>query len=326
MHTLSASVPESAIEGIALAVASALAHVAESPSVDLGAGSSADVRATAGADANSSPAFEPIVVARKPLVGNVASNVLEFGTGALNIDGCRVGVAATDDIFAKNPHTEGGFGHGAASIYGTSEGAPVYDPAAGRWPANVVLDSSMGAALDQQSGELHSQDPRTRYRPSDPAWSPSGTPRGDHGVRTQSTGADAGGASRFYVRADYEQWELELAARFRYTAKAPGAERVVLDDEGHPTVKPLALIRWLTRLITPPGGTCLDLFGGSGPTAEACILEGFDCVIIERSRKYVPYIMQRINRRLDPVAAVAATRKADTGDVDLFTLLDGGDG
>lgn len=65
----------------------------------------------------------------------------------------------------------------------------------------------------------------------------------------------------------------------------------------------------------------MDLFGGSGPTAEACILEGFGCVIIERSRKYTPYIVQRINRRLDPVAAVAATRKADAADVDLFSLL-----
>ncbi len=85
------------------------------------------------------PALEPITVARKPLVGTVAANVLTHGTGGLNIDGCRVGISADDDIHAKNPNTKGGFGHAGASVYGDSTGAPAYDPSAGRWPANLIL-------------------------------------------------------------------------------------------------------------------------------------------------------------------------------------------
>jgi hypothetical protein len=88
------------------------------------------------------PALEPITVARKPLIGTVAANVLAHGTGALNIDGCRVSVSADDDIHAKNPSTKGGFGHAGASVYGDSAGAPAYDPAAGRWPANLIHDGS----------------------------------------------------------------------------------------------------------------------------------------------------------------------------------------
>jgi hypothetical protein len=85
------------------------------------------------------PALEPITVARKPLAGTVAENVLAHGTGGLNIDGCRVGISADDDIHAKNPNTKGGFGHAGASVYGDSTGAPAYDPSAGRWPANLIL-------------------------------------------------------------------------------------------------------------------------------------------------------------------------------------------
>ena len=87
----------------------------------------------------------------------------------------------------------------------------------------------------------------------------------------------------------------------------------------HPTVKPLDLMRWLVRLVTPPGGTCLDPFAGSGTTAEACLLEGFRCITIEREPDYLPLIVQRINRRRDPVAA---TRAAPDGP-SLFDLLEG---
>lgn len=84
------------------------------------------------------PAYEPIVLARKPLDGTVAHNVQKWGCGALWIDGGRVPVSEDDDIHAKNPHTMGGFGHGNAAVYGDSAGAPAYDPAQGRWPANVL--------------------------------------------------------------------------------------------------------------------------------------------------------------------------------------------
>ncbi|WP_313237837.1 DNA methyltransferase [Delftia acidovorans] len=93
------------------------------------------------------PAWESIVLARKPLTSTVAENVLAHGTGALNIDGCRVPVDASDDIHAKNPHTKGGFGHGNAAVYGDSAGAPAYNPSSGRWPANLIHGGGEPAAL-----------------------------------------------------------------------------------------------------------------------------------------------------------------------------------
>ena len=109
------------------------------------------------------------------------------------------------------------------------------------------------------------------------------------------------------------------ASRFMYVAKADQSERVKVDGIAHPTVKPLALMRWLVRLVTPPGGTVLEPFAGSGTTVEACLLEGFRCVAIEREADYLPLIVQRINRRRDPVAAV----KAAGDDAGLFDLLPG---
>ena len=107
------------------------------------------------------------------------------------------------------------------------------------------------------------------------------------------------------------------ASRFLYVAKADASERVRVNGVAHPTVKPLALMRWLVRLVTPPGGTVLEPFAGSGTTVEACILEGFDCIAIERDETYLPLIQQRINRRRDPVEAV----KTSGEDGGLFDLL-----
>ena len=181
------------------------------------------------------PAFEPIVVARKPLIGTVAENVLTHGTGALNIDGCRVG---TEQILNQ----PGGIPNGAGNYVGTSKVRDRTVPpttATGRWPANVILDESQAAELDKQSG----------------------------------------GASRFF-----------------YCAKAPKRERPTSDDVAHPTVKPLTLMRYLVRLITPPAGTVLDPFAGSGTTIEAALLEGFNTIGIEREADYLPLIQQRIDR------------------------------
>ena len=109
------------------------------------------------------------------------------------------------------------------------------------------------------------------------------------------------------------------ASRFFYVAKADASERVRIDGTAHPTVKPLALMRWLVRLVTPPGGTVLDPFAGSGTTLEAAMLEGFASVGIEREADYLPLIQQRIDRRRDPVQAVR-----DSGeDGGLFDLLGG---
>lgn len=201
------------------------------------------------------PAFEPVTLARKPLTGTVAANVLEHGTGALNIDGSRIG--------------------------GPS----------GRWPANVVLDESQAAELDRQSGT----------RKSSGVYEGDGSRNEGHrstsfagGHRPNAMYSDTGGASRFM-----------------YVAKAPKSERPVVDGTAHPTVKPLTLMRWLVRMVTPPGGTVLDPFAGSGTTLEAAMLEGFNVTGIEREADYLPLIRARVERATTTLAAQAEA-DADT--------------
>lgn len=271
------------------------------------------------------PAFEPIVVARKPLSGTVAGNVLEHGTGALNIDGCRIegdvpSVPQPKDTRREDGDWSGFLGSGTP---GRSGEMSVPHPA-GRWPANVILDESQAHELDQQSGQLTSGANPTR-RGSDKFRDAYGDFAGQEEC-TPARGADTGGASRFFyvAREDNESCPNpgvpldELGSRFTYVAKADASERVRVDGVAHPTVKPLAVMRWLVRLVTPPGGTVLEPFAGSGTTVEACVLEGFDCVAIEREADYLPLIRQRINRRRDPVAAVR-----DSGDdMGLFGLID----
>ncbi len=227
------------------------------------------------------PAFEPIVVGRKPLAGTVAANVLTHGTGALNIDGCRVGDGSDSqgarpdhEASARNRYDQSGAVDFAATP-GPRGGSP-----AGRWPANVLLDETQAAALDEQSGE----------RPAGGKVTGNQTSRtGDNGiygafgaVENQPYG-DSGGASRFFPT-------------FRYKAKAPSSERPRIDGIAHPTVKPLALMQWLVRLVTPPGGVVLEPFAGSGTTAEACVAEGFRCIAIERGADYLPLIVSRLDK------------------------------
>jgi site-specific DNA-methyltransferase (adenine-specific) len=221
------------------------------------------------------PAHEPIVVARKPLIGTVAENVLTHGTGALNIDGCRIG---TDSITSSGQTGMNArrFAHGARPAdYGKGHAQPSEHQ--GRWPANVILDESQAAELDKQSGVLSSGANPTR-RNSDKFRDAYG----DFAGKTEcvpARGADTGGASRFF-----------------YVAKAGKKERPNVDGVAHPTVKPIALMRYLVRLVTPPGGTVLEPFAGSGTTVEACILEGFDCIAIEMTDDYLPLIAERVRR------------------------------
>jgi site-specific DNA-methyltransferase (adenine-specific) len=223
------------------------------------------------------PAYEPIVVARKPLAGKtVAANILEFGTGGLNIDGCRVG--ETTEIHASKPHAErNGFVKGFVS--GTESQAVDH----GRWPPNLLLSDEAAAELDSQSGQsISRKQPKTERRggrATNFAMSSSG-----------QTHSDSGGASRFFPV-------------FRYQAKAPKSERPVVEGIKHPTVKPLALIRWLARLVTQPGGYVLDPFAGSGTTAEACELEGFDSLLIERDPDYIRLINKRMSKYQESEAA-----------------------
>ena len=218
--------------------------------------------------------FEPVVLARKPLAGTVAANVLTHGTGALNIDGCRIGsTVATCDAPSRgreHPRQRGG----RASWLQTAVQAT---QPSGRWPANVILDEDMAGVLDEQSGVQRDGVAVNRNRDGNDKASWYGTPIKQAGPDVGYGGQ--GGASRFF-----------------YFAKAPKRERPAVDGTAHPTVKPLALMRWLVRLVTPPGGTVLEPFAGSGATVEACIIEGFHCIAIEREAEYLPLIRHRIDR------------------------------
>jgi hypothetical protein len=212
--------------------------------------------------------------------GTVAANVLAHGTGALNIDANRIGIDATDPIHqAVWTHTAsqtrpGTAGFVTSQTVGDKQPANVHQ--AGRWPANVILDESQAAALDAQTGTLTSGKMQPTHTTA--ARAVYGQNAAD-GYTTMETYGDAGGASRFF-----------------YTAKAAQDERPSVDGIAHPTVKPLDLMRWLVRLVTPKGGTVLEPFAGSGTTVEACVLEGFDCIAIEREATYLPLIEKRIRK------------------------------
>jgi len=233
------------------------------------------------------PAHEPIVVARKPLTGTVAANVLEHGTGALNIDGCRIGTSAEDfaklsagvDAIRKRGGTMNNSWKNSSDLSGANPANPK-----GRWPANVVLDEDQAAELDRQSG--WSKSPPVGSVAKVRANGSIGTFEMPDRVSPNGHG-DSGGASRFF-----------------YVAKAPARERPKVDGTAHPTVKPLTLMRWLCRLVTPPDGVILEPFAGSGTTVEAALLEGFRVIGIEREADYLPLIQARLDR-------VAATEPED---------------
>jgi site-specific DNA-methyltransferase (adenine-specific) len=225
------------------------------------------------------PSFEPVVVARKPLTGTVAANVQQWGTGALNIDAARIGTNGGTQGAGVGPQGDV-YGDGLNGTFGT----PV--TGLGRWPSNVVLDETQAAALDQMSGErpgFATQNFHGGTAGKSEGWGNIGAIEGER----REGFNDSGGASRFF-----------------YTAKADAAERPRIDGVSHPTVKPLSLMRWLLRLVTPPNGTVLDPFLGSGTTAEAALLEGFRCIGVEREADYLPLIEARLSRQRDPVRAI----------------------
>ncbi|ALA06326.1 DNA methylase [Mycobacterium phage Ukulele] len=233
------------------------------------------------------PAFEPIVVARKPLAGTVAANVLEHGTGALNIDACRI--PAGQDYRDKCASVVGLDSNRNGAAYGEWTGART-DSAReeGRWPTNVVLDDTQAAELDAQTGIQKSGTAVQRNGGGQKIFGGIAGGENSAGARPDAGYNDEGGASRFFPV-------------FKYQAKAPTKERPsYVNEDGnkvaHSTVKPLALMRWLVKLVTPPGGVVLDPFAGSGTTVEACLLEKFRCIAIENEPDYIPLIEQRLER------------------------------
>jgi len=208
------------------------------------------------------PAWEPVIMARKPLIGTIAQNVLQYGTGALNIDGCRVsGKYRWRSSDSQNTtgatFNTGSFGDGPNPL--------------GRFPANIIHDGS---------DEVEAVFPMTRpARASvggvkDPHPASWGKRRND-GNRIMGHNDNGGSASRFF-----------------YCAKASSSERG--EGNNHPTVKPLSLMRYLCRLVTPPGGVVLDPFAGSGSTLLAALKEGFRFIGIEKEEKYCEIARRRV--------------------------------
>lgn len=213
------------------------------------------------------PAHEPIVVARKPLIGTVAANVLEHGTGALNIDGCRV---VTTESTMRTIGAKRAEGWAFSSAAGSQCGSVV-----GRWPANLIHDGS-DEVLEAfaQYGERGAAAPVT-LRNGDKFRNSYGTFAGNRDEQGSTFQGDTGTAARFF-----------------YCAKASRSERG--QDNKHPTVKPVALMQYLCRLVTPPGGTVLDPFAGSGTTGIAAAREGFSFVGIDSDPAHVELGHNRI--------------------------------
>jgi len=217
------------------------------------------------------PAHEPIVLARKPLIGTVAANVLAHGTGGLNVDGCRIG---TEEIRAKDSERAAFSGFGTFHEKGggarsTGSGA---NHTAGRWPPNVCLDETAAAMLDEMSGDCRSA--------------------GDYPSASQTRN----GVTSFCGEQGLLYTDSGGASRFFYVAKASRSER----GQGnlHPTVKPVSLMRWLVRLVTPPGGTVLDPFAGSGTTGVAALQEGFGFIGMEREAEYAEIARRRLAKAM----------------------------
>jgi len=217
------------------------------------------------------PALEPITVARKPLQGTVAENVLTHGTGALNIDGCRVGDEVRTAAFTSLAPCHGnalGKAGTAEARRGTQGEAKQY---VGRWPANLIHDGSeevvgLFPQAKGQQGTVTGEEPSGK---TNAIYGPF------NGRRFAVPRSDTGSAARFF-----------------YCAKASKKDRG--ESNTHPTVKPTDLMRYLCRLVTPPGGVVLDPFMGSGSTGKAAVLEGFKFIGCELSPEYAEIAQARI--------------------------------
>jgi DNA modification methylase len=256
------------------------------------------------------PGHEPIVLARKPLIGTVAGNVATHGTGALNIDACRIpgtvkgnGLSSegTAPVGFTGPEHVGGF-----------RSVPTADRE-GRWPANVLLDESAAGELDAQTADLKTGG---KIGADTAAAAAADTTRLTFGSDTRPRGEwqpydDSGGASRFFYVAKPSRAERDLGCD--HLPVKSGGEATDREDGSagtqnpragagrnggvrnyHPTVKPVDLMRYLVRLVTPAGGCVLDPFTGSGTTGIAALLEGREFIGLEREAEYAAIAAARI--------------------------------
>ena len=225
------------------------------------------------------PAWEPIILAMKPLDGTFVENAHRHGFAGLNIDRSRIGICNGDqcdgETTANNHHADRGSSNVAAAP------GPRGGDASGRWPANLLVDEESGKLLDGQSGVTKSGAMKRRVGPY-PGENATGFLRGDSGPHNQH--GDSGGASRFF-----------------YCAKATKRDRTCEGraKNNHPTVKPRPLMEYLCRLVTPPGGgLILDPFMGSGSTGIGALVTGNRFVGIELE----PESFETAQRRIEIVA------------------------
>jgi hypothetical protein len=248
------------------------------------------------------PSFEPVILARKPPIGTIAQNVEAHGVGGLHIDACRDGGTWTtwqvQDGKPMPANTGGNIASPPAGF--VSEQHP-----GGRWPPNVICDESVAADLDAANAPTKSRKGKPRA---------SAAPGEGYGMT--HTGAeynDQGGVSRYFYcpKANSRERDAGLEAagwpalsgaqatdsqegQARLHSPRTGAGRGGGRRNPHPTVKPLELMRWLVRLVTPPGGFVLDPFTGSGSTGCACALEGFHFAGVELDPTHTRLAMDRI--------------------------------
>jgi len=225
------------------------------------------------------PAYEPAILARKPLRGTVADNVAQWGTGGLNIDGCRVG---TD-----------------------------WHQTSGRWPANVILDEEAAAALDAQSGVTKGSGQPKKLARTRQGWMHTNAEFTSIEANAPDNYGDSGGASRFFYTAKASRSEreagldgVELQPAYKHNHVGRdmnnpknhmgGATSTSQRANHHPTVKPVALMRYMIRLVAPRGAVVLDPFMGSGSTGCAAMVEGIQFIGIDITPEYVDIARRRL--------------------------------
>jgi DNA modification methylase len=268
------------------------------------------------------PAFEPVIVARKPLVGTVAENVTRYGTGAMNIDGCRIDLNgeapytrpdAVAGMFQPSYQREQGYRpkwNADDKSVGESHGSDK-----GRWPANLIHDGSAEvlAGFPVTSGDSPNRKRRQQFaQPGS-----NGKTMGNGWTLTDTDGyGDTGSAARFFYCAkaskqDRDEGLEELEAKpivgrdeGQDIRDVPYKNRPYPQRNGHPCVKPVSLMRYLCRLVTPPNGTILDPFMGSGSTGKAAMLEGFNFIGIDTEIEYVEIAARRIEHACEKVGIV----------------------
>ncbi|BAU76162.1 DNA-methyltransferase [Metapseudomonas furukawaii] len=271
------------------------------------------------------PAMEPITIARKPLAGTVAANVLAHGTGALNIDGCRIPAEA------MQPNTGAGGLPRRRPEEQRGAGVVAQPHPSGRWPANLIHDGS-AEVVEAFPDETGASAPVKGTEPTANGF--SGAVKYS-GMLDRVPGAfhgDSGSAARFFYcpktsRLDRNEGCEDMERKPLHWSSGdqnPGSFQSAGTDKSsqnhHPTVKPTDLMAYLCRLVTPPGGTVLDPFMGSGSTGKAAMREGFRFIGCELSPEYFAIAQARIGHELDRANAAIEEAAARAAQLDIFAI------